>query len=75
MVRNSWFSPFQQVGNEIRIELRVSFEESRFAGLVRRISPVNVSLLPEQRADDWPIIDRRKAEALLRSVRHGAVRR
>lgn len=71
MVLTNWFIPFVQVSREIGIELRRSFHESRL-GSVRTPGP---PMLPEQRSDDRQIVEQRKAEALLQSVRHGAVRR
>lgn len=75
MVQTSWFAPFTQIGRELRIALRMSLRESRFAELVYRARPTNAPILPEQRVDDERIVAQRKAEVILQSVRHGAVRR
>ena len=75
MAQTNWLTPFAQIGREIRIELRMSLQESRLASLVRRERTPDIPLLPEQRFEDRHIADRRKAENLLQSVRHGAVRR
>lgn len=75
MVQESWLAPFAQVGQEIRIELRTSFRESRLAALGHRMRTPDVPLLPEQRVEDRQIANQRKAENLLQSVRLGAVRR
>ena len=75
MVQTNWLAPFAQIGREIRIELRMSFAESRFAALGRHKRIPDIPLLPEQRFEDRHIADRRKTENLLQSVRHGAVRR
>jgi hypothetical protein len=75
MVQESWLTPFAQVGQEIRIEIRTSFHESRLAALGHRFRLSDVPLLPEQRIEDRYTADQRKAENLLQSVRLGAVRR
>ncbi len=75
MVQSNWLAPFAQIGREIRIELRMSLQESRLAALGRRDRPPDAPVLPEQRIDDEQIVERRKAELFLQSVRHGAVRR
>ena len=75
MIRTSWFTPFAQVGYEIRIELGTTLAESRLATLSRRLRAANVPLLPEQRCEDRHIVELRKADTFLNSVRHGAVRR
>ncbi len=72
MVRTNWFNPFVQVGREIGIELRMSFHESRLGSSIRTPGPL---VLPEQRGDDRQMVEQRKAELVLQSVRHGAVRR
>jgi hypothetical protein len=74
MVQSNWLVPFAQIGREIRIELRMSLQESRLASLGRRNRSPDAPLLPEQRIDDKRIVELRKAENLLQSVRHGAVR-
>lgn len=75
MVRTTWFVPFRLVGREIRIELQRSLEESRLAPLTRSSSTPAIVTLPEQRVEDERLVQQRKAELLLQSVRHGAVRR
>ena len=76
MVQLHWLTPFAQVVREIRIELHISFQESRLAPLARRMrASSDTSTLPEQRIDDERIIGQRKADAFLQSVRYGAVRR
>lgn len=67
-------TPVLHIGREIRFELAAVIGASR----IGRFQPPlhdEPALLPEQRADDLSTIERRKAEAVLQSVRHGAVRR
>jgi len=75
MVQSSWLTPFAQIGRQFRIELRHSFQDSRFATLGHRLRAPTIPYLPEQRVDDLGIVEQRKAETFLQSVRHGAVRR
>ncbi len=75
MVRTTWFVPFRLVGQEIRYELRQSVQESRLAPFVRGRDETKAITLPEQRVEDASAVQQRKAELLLTSVRHGAVRR
>ncbi len=75
MVLTSLFAPFAQLGQELRIELRMSLLENRIAALGHRGRTPYIPLLPEQRVDDLHIVEQRKAETFLQSVRHGAVRR
>jgi hypothetical protein len=67
-------APVLQIGREIRFELAAVIGASR----IGRVPPPlhdRSTLLPEQRTDDRQTVERRKAEAVLDSVRHGAVRR
>jgi hypothetical protein len=75
MVQSSWLIPFIQVGRELRIELHASFPQIRTAQLILRARRPSAPVLPDQRIDDEHIVARRKADALLSSVRLGAVRR
>ncbi len=72
MVRTNWFNPFVLVGREIGIELRMSFQESRLGRGGRTSIP---PILAEQRGDDRQMVELRKAQVVLQSLRHGAVRR
>ena len=75
MVQSSWLAPFALIGREFRIELRLSLQECRLSGLGHRLRAPAIPYLPEQRVDDLGIVEQRKAETFLQSVRHGAVRR
>jgi len=74
MVATEFLSPLFQIGREIRIEVAMSVAASPLGHLQRRSSKPP-ALLPEQRIEVASAIERRKAEALLYSVRMGAVRR
>lgn len=74
MVLATFVTPVVQVGREIRIELTTILGAGRVAQISQRMR-YPAPLLPEQRPDDRELIELRKAEALLRSVRNGAVRR
>jgi hypothetical protein len=74
MVATEFLTPLVQIGREIRIEVAMSVADSPMGQWQRRASEPP-ALLPEQRIDDMSVIERRKAEALLQSVRTGAVRR
>lgn len=67
-------NPVLQIGREIRIELATIVGSGRL-GRFQHQMRAEPGLLPEQRTDDRLMIERRKAEAVLQSVRHGAVRR
>lgn len=75
MVRSNWLTPFAQVSCALGFELRLAFQESRLASFGKRARMPNPPILPEQRIDDVQILERRKADTFLQSVRHGAVRR
>jgi hypothetical protein len=74
MVATEFLSPLIQIGREIRIEVAMSVAASPLGHWQRRASEPP-ALLPEQRLDDRSAVERRKAEALLQSVRTGSVRR
>jgi hypothetical protein len=74
MVPADVVNPLVLIGREIRIEFTMVLGESRAAKLARRVFS-EPSLLPGQPPDDLRTIERRKAEATLSAVRHGAVRR
>lgn len=75
MVQSNWLTPFAQVSRELGFELRLAFRESRLASFGKRDRMPAPPILPEQRIDDLQIVQQRKADAFLQSVRHGAVRR
>jgi hypothetical protein len=75
MVQTNWLTPFAQIGRELRIELRMSWQGSRLASLAPGSRKQDIPLLPEQRIVDDHIVAQHKAELFLQSVRHGAVRR
>jgi hypothetical protein len=75
MVQTNWLAPFAQIGRELRIELHMALQELRLTALHRAPRRPDTPILPEQRLDDERIVAQRKAENLLQSVRHGAVRR
>ena len=74
MIATELLNPFVQIGREIRIEVAVILAASPLGDWQRRVSKPP-ALLPEQRVDDLSAIEQRKAEALLQSIRNGAVRR
>lgn len=74
MVSASCLNLIVQIGHELRVELDSVLLAERIDALWFR-SNAALPFLPEQRADDGETIQRRKAEALLRTVRIGAVRR
>lgn len=74
MVPADVINPLVLIGREIRIECTTVLDESRASKLARRLLS-EPTRFPEQRPDDLSIIERRKAEAMLSAVRHGAVRR
>jgi hypothetical protein len=75
MAQTNWLTPFAQIGREIRLDLRMSVRELLPFSLERGRRRSDIPVLPEQRIDDAGIVAQRKAEAVLQSVRHGAVRR
>jgi hypothetical protein len=74
MVPADVINPLVLIGREIRIEFTTVFDNSAVSKLVRRLRS-GPDQLSGQRPDDLGIIERRKAEAMLLAVRHGAVRR
>lgn len=74
MVPADIVSPVVLVGREIRIECTMVLGASRGLRLVQRLRD-ELLLDTGQRPDDLAIVDRRKADAFLRSVQMGAVRR
>lgn len=74
MVPADVLTPVAQVGHEIRMEFLMVVRDSRI-GQVRRRFGTHPPLLPELRAEDGEIVDRRKAGNHLQMVRYGAVRR
>ena len=74
MVPADVVNPLVLIGRELRIEFTTVLDDSRAGTLARRLRG-GPALLPEQRPDDLRLIERRKAEAMLSAVRHGAVRR
>ena len=75
MVATGVLTPVVRAGQEIRIELGLVFGECRLSSIRQRLNKSTPPTLPEQRVDDEHIIEQRKAEAFLQTVRHGAVRR
>ena len=74
MVFTEFFTPVMQIGRELRIELALMLGTVRIGSLQRR-PHAPIPPLPEQRVDDAQILQLRKAEAFLDTVRIGAVRR
>ena len=74
MVPADVINPIVLVGREVRIEFTTVLDDSAAGKLARRLRR-GPDLLSGQRPDDLSIIERRKAEAMLLAVRHGAVRR
>jgi hypothetical protein len=74
MVPADVVNPLVLIGREIRIEFTTVLDESRATKLARRVFS-EPTLLPGQPPDDLRAVQRRKAEATLCAVRHGAVRR
>ncbi len=74
MVPADVINPLVLIGREIRIEFATVLDDSAVGRLAWRLRG-GPDLLSGQRPDDLGIIERRKAEALLLAVRHGAVRR
>jgi len=74
MVPADVINPLVLIGREIRIEFTTVLDDSAVGKLARRLRG-GPDLLSGQRPDDLGVIERRKAEAMLLAVRHGAVRR
>jgi hypothetical protein len=74
MVPADVINPLVLIGREIHIEFTTVVDDSAVGKLARRLRGGS-DLLSGQRPDDLGIIERRKAEALLLAVRHGAARR
>ncbi len=74
MASATFLTPFVQIGRELRFELAALIGAGPLERFQHR-GQDGPALLPEQRPDDRVAIEQRKADALLQSVRHGAVRR
>lgn len=79
MISQRTFNPAAQAGPAPCCEggrtLGRRFDGSWFSALTKRFDRHDPPALPEVRVDDAETVAQRKAEALIRSVRHGAVRR
>jgi hypothetical protein len=75
MVATGLLDPVVRAGQEIRIEFGGILDAGPLRQIRRRLQRGEPPAMPELRIDDAQIVMQRKAEALLQSVRHGAVRR